>query len=90
MDEILAHLQGADLVFITGGMGGGTGTGPARGGQLRPGAGRPHRGRVLTPFRYEGSTKLEKAAKGLADLHSTADTVIVVSNEKLLSLCEQR
>ena len=91
MDEILAHLQGADLVFITGGMGGGTGTGasPVVASCARE-LGALTVAVVLTPFRYEGSTKLEKAAKGLADLHSTADTVIVVSNEKLLSLCEQR
>ena len=91
LDEIMEHLRDSHMVFITGGMGGGTGTGasPVVASCARE-LGALTVAVVLTPFRYEGSTKLEKAAKGLADLHSTADTVIVVSNEKLLSLCEQR
>ena len=91
MDDILAHLQGADMVFITGGMGGGTGTGasPVVASCARE-LGALTVAVVLTPFKYEGSSKLEKAAQGLSNLYATADTVIVVSNEKLLSLCEQR
>jgi cell division protein FtsZ len=89
-EEILAQLQGADMVFITGGMGGGTGTGAApivascarEFGALTVAV-------VLTPFRWEGVNKADKAAQGLANLRETADTVIVVSNEKLLSLCEK-
>jgi cell division protein FtsZ len=86
-DEILAQIQGADMVFITGGMGGGTGTGAApivascarEFGALTVAV-------VLTPFRWEGA---DKAAQGLENLRNTADTVIVVSNEKLLTLCEK-
>jgi cell division protein FtsZ len=44
---------------------------------------------VLTPFGWEGANKAEKAAQGLDNLRNTADTVIVVSNEKLLTLCEK-
>jgi len=44
---------------------------------------------VLTPFRWEGVNKADKAAAGLENLRNTADTVIVVSNEKLLSLCDK-
>ncbi len=89
-DEILAQIQGADMVFITGGMGGGTGTGAApivascarEFGALTVAV-------VLTPFRWEGVNKADKAAIGLENLRNTADTVIVVSNEKLLTLCEK-
>ena len=89
-EEILAQLQGADMVFITGGMGGGTGTGAApivascarEFGALTVAV-------VLTPFRWEGVNKADKAALGLENLRNTADTVIVVSNEKLLTLCEK-
>lgn len=89
-EEIMAHIQGADMVFITGGMGGGTGTGAApvvascarEFGALTVAV-------VLTPFRWEGANKAEKAMLGLDNLRNTADTVIVVSNEKLLTLCEK-
>jgi cell division protein FtsZ len=89
-DEILAQIQGADMVFITGGMGGGTGTGAA---PIVAGCAREYGALtvavVLTPFKWEGVKKADKAALGLENLRGTADTVIVVSNEKLLSLCER-
>jgi cell division protein FtsZ len=89
-DEILANLQGADMVFITAGMGGGTGTGAApvvancarELGALTVAV-------VLTPFRWEGPGKSSKAMVGLENLKNTADTVIVVSNQKLMALCER-
>ena len=89
-DEIMAQIQGADMVFITGGMGGGTGTGAApvvascarEFGALTVAV-------VLTPFRWEGVNKADRAAMGLENLRNTADTVIVVSNEKLLTLCDK-
>ena len=89
-DEILANLQGADMVFITAGMGGGTGTGAApvvascarELGALTVAV-------VLTPFRWEGPGKSQRALEGLDNLRNTADTVIVVSNQKLLALCER-
>jgi cell division protein FtsZ len=89
-EEILANLQGADMVFITAGMGGGTGTGAApviascarEIGALTVAV-------VLTPFRWEGPGKSQKALLGLDNLRNTADTVIVVSNQKLLALCEK-
>lgn len=89
-EEILAALAGADMVFITGGMGGGTGTGasPVIAGYARE-QGALTVAVVLTPFRYEGVGKTDKALGGLRNLRETADTVIVVSNEKLLSHCER-
>ena len=89
-EEILAALQGADMVFITGGMGGGTGTGAA---PIVAGCAREYGALtvavVLTPFRWEGVNKADKAVQGLENLRETADTVIVVSNEKLLTLCDK-
>jgi cell division protein FtsZ len=78
------------MVFITAGMGGGTGTGAApliaayarEQGALTVSV-------VLTPFAWEGPRKAEKALNGLANLRDTSDTVIVVSNEKLMSVCER-
>ena len=89
-EEILASLQGADMVFITAGMGGGTGTGAApivascarEMGALTVAV-------VLTPFGWEGPGKAIKAGVGLDNLRDTADPVIVVSNERLLALCDR-
>ena len=89
-DEILKQLDGSDMVFITAGMGGGTGTGAA------PVVANYAKelnaltvAVVLTPFAWEGKSKLEKAHKGLEKLRGVADTVIAVSNERLKSLCTQ-
>jgi len=89
-DEILASLNGADMVFITAGMGGGTGTGAApvvancanEAQALAVAV-------VITPFQWEGSGKMQKANEGVGDLRSVADSVIVVSNEKLKDCCHQ-
>lgn len=89
-DEILQSLQGADMVFITAGMGGGTGTGasPVVAGCARE-IGALTVAVVLTPFNWEGPGKFKKAELGLANLRDTADTVIAVSNDKLLVLCDR-
>jgi cell division protein FtsZ len=83
-DEILSSLNGADMVFITAGMGGGTGTGAApviancaiEAGALAVAV-------VITPFFWEGRGKIQKAVGGMDRLRDVADSVIVVSNEKL-------
>jgi len=86
--EILACLDGADMIFIAAGMGGGTGTGAA---PVIAGCARELNALavavVLTPFNWEGPGKAEKAAKGLEDLRNMADSVIVVSNEKIKNWC---
>lgn len=89
-EEILQSLQGADMVFIAAGMGGGTGTGaaPIVAGCARE-LGALAVAVVLTPFHWEGPGKSQKAITGLTNLKDTADTLIVVSNEKLLSLCDR-
>ncbi len=90
-EELLGLLQGADMVFITAGMGGGTGTGaaPVIASYARE-LGALTVAVVVTPFRWEGSGKMQNAMDGLDRLRGTADTLIVVSNEKLKALCEQR
>ncbi|WP_243317542.1 cell division protein FtsZ [Geothrix paludis] len=90
-EEVLAALQGADMVFITGGMGGGTGTGaaPVLASFARE-LGALTVAVVLTPFAWEGRKKGDLALSGLANLRETADTVIVVSNERLKAVCDAR
>ncbi len=90
-DEVLSALTGADMIFITAGMGGGTGTGaaPVLASYARE-LGALTVAVVLTPFAYEGRRKGDLALSGLANLRETADTVIVVSNERLKSVCEAK
>jgi len=89
-EEILSTIKDADMIFIAAGMGGGTGTGAApvvancarELGALAVAV-------VLTPCRWEGDGKAQIAAIGLDNLRNTADTVIVVSNEKIKNLCDR-
>jgi len=85
--EVERALEGADLVFVTAGMGGGTGTGAA------PAVGRIARelgalaiGIVTKPFHFEGKKRMRHAEIGLRELRRTVDTMIVVPNERLLSV----
>jgi len=87
-DEIIASLNGADMVFITAGMGGGTGTGAAP--VIASCANYAEAlavAVVITPFLWEGSGKMQKANEGVGKLRDVADSVIVVSNEKLKDYC---
>ncbi len=86
-DEVARALEGADLVFITAGMGGGTGTGaaPIIAGIARD-MGALTIGVVTKPFLFEGKKRMRQAEIGLSELKRTADTVIVVPNERLLSV----
>jgi cell division protein FtsZ len=90
-EEVLAALQGADMIFITAGMGGGTGTGaaPLLASYARE-LGALTVAVVLTPFAYEGHKKAGLALRGLTNLRETADTVIVVSNERIKNVCESK
>jgi cell division protein FtsZ len=86
-DEIAAALDGADMVFVTAGMGGGTGTGGApvvadvakESGALTVGV-------VTKPFLFEGNRRRKQAEQGLADLRAAVDTLIVIPNQRLLSV----
>ena len=86
-DEVLEHLQGADLVFVTCGMGGGTGTGAAPIiAQLARDIGALTVGIVTKPFLFEGRKRIRQADMGIAELRKNVDTMIVVPNEKLLAV----
>jgi cell division protein FtsZ len=86
-DEVSATIQHADLVFITCGMGGGTGTGAApliaqmarEGGALTVGI-------VTKPFLFEGRKRMRQAEMGIAEMRKNVDTMIVVPNERLLAV----
>ncbi|MGB7211759.1 MAG: cell division protein FtsZ [Gemmatimonadales bacterium] len=86
-DEVLQMLQGADMVFITCGMGGGTGTGAAPIiAQLARDIGALTVGIVTKPFLFEGRKRIRQADMGIAELRKNVDTMIVVPNEKLLAV----
>jgi len=86
-DDIRKVLEGADLVFITAGMGGGTGTGAAPLiGEIARELGALTVGVVTRPFLFEGKRRMRQADDGLAELKNSVDTMIVVPNERLLSV----
>ncbi len=87
IEDIRASLQGANMLFVTAGMGGGTGTGAA------PVVARVARemgiltvGVVTKPFEFEGSRRMENAEHGMAELEANVDSLIVVLNEKLMEV----
>lgn len=86
-DEVTKAIQGADLVFITAGMGGGTGTGAAPIiGRFAKEMGALTIGIVTRPFSFEGRKRLRQAEQGLEELRKTVDTVIVVPNDRIMSV----
>ena len=86
-EEMVESLQGADLVFITAGLGGGTGTGAAPiVAQLARELGALTIAIVTKPFDFEGKKRMHQADVGLADLRKNVDTVIIVPNQRLLSV----
>jgi cell division protein FtsZ len=86
-EDIQKMLEGADLVFITAGMGGGTGTGAAPViAEIAREMGCLTIGIVTKPFLFEGKKRMQQAEMGLNELKRCADTVIVVPNERLLSV----
>ena len=86
-EDMMKAMEGADLVFITAGMGGGTGTGAAPViAEIAREMGALTIGIVTKPFLFEGKKRMRQAEMGLAELKRTADTVIVVPNERLLSV----
>ena len=86
-DRIVEVLDGADMVFITCGMGGGTGTGAAPVvAQLAKEKGILTVAVVTKPFPFEGRRRMDVALKGIADLQQSVDSLITVPNEKLLTV----
>ena len=85
-EEILrAHLEGSDMVFVTAGMGGGTGTGGAPVvGRIAREVGALTVGVVTKPFNFEGKKRRRQADEGIERLQESVDTVIVIPNQRLL------
>jgi len=90
-EEIYEALKGADMIFITAGMGGGTGTGAAPIiANLAREVGAVAVGVVTKPFSFEGMTRMHKAEEGIAELKKNVDALIVIPNERLLNLAEKK
>lgn len=88
--EIAEALKGADMVFITSGMGGGTGTGATPViADISKGMGILTVAVVTKPFPFEGKRRMMQAEKGIEELKQNVDTIIVVPNEKLLQVVEK-
>ncbi len=86
-DDVLRVLDGADLVFVTCGMGGGTGTGAAPViSQLARDVGALTVGIITKPFLFEGRKRMRQAEIGIAEIRKRVDTMIVVPNERLLAV----
>ncbi|MFN7729986.1 MAG: cell division protein FtsZ [Bdellovibrio sp.] len=90
-NEIVEKLQGADMVFVTAGMGGGTGTGGAPiVAKIAREMGALTIGVVTRPFVFEGKRRSKHAEMGLQELKDNVDTLIVIPNQKLLSIAGDR
>ena len=91
-DEIKAALAGADMVFITAGEGGGTGTGaaPVVADIAKNDVGALTVGVVTKPFSFEGRPRSNSAVKGIETLSENVDTLIVIPNDRLLDLSEKK
>lgn len=90
-EELYQILKGSDMVFVTAGMGGGTGTGAAPIiAQIAKEVGALTIGVVTRPFTFEGSKRLQSAEQGIARLKEHADTLIVIPNDRLLQLVDRK
>ncbi|UCE01100.1 MAG: cell division protein FtsZ [Chloroflexota bacterium] len=90
-EELYDVLRGADMVFITGGMGGGTGTGACPiVAQIAKEVGALTIGVVTRPFTFEGSRRIQSAEGGITELKEKADTLIVIPNDRLLQIVDKR
>lgn len=86
-EQIREQLEGTDMVFVTAGMGGGTGTGAAPiVAEIAKEMGILTVGVVTTPFEYEGRKRQKSAEKGIEELEKHVDSLIVIPNERLLSV----
>jgi cell division protein FtsZ len=91
IDEIRDHLAGANMVFVTAGMGGGTGTGAA------PVIAKTARdmgiltvGVVTKPFHFEGQRRMRTAESGIAELHKVVDTLLIIPNQNLFRVANEK
>jgi len=91
IDEIRDHLSGANMVFVTAGMGGGTGTGAA------PVIAKSARemgiltvGVVTKPFHFEGGRRMRTAEAGISELHKVVDTLLIIPNQNLFRIANEK
>jgi cell division protein FtsZ len=91
LDEIRDHLSGANMVFVTAGMGGGTGTGAA---PIIAKAAREMNiltvGVVTKPFHFEGMRRMKTAEAGIAELHKMVDTLLIIPNQNLFRVANEK
>ncbi|HIJ66217.1 MAG TPA: cell division protein FtsZ [Candidatus Hydrogenedentes bacterium] len=89
-ERVTEVLRGADMVFLTAGLGGGTGTGASPiVAEVARASGALTVGIVTLPFQFEGKERMDNALKGLAALEEHVDTLIVVPNDRLATLCQK-
>jgi cell division protein FtsZ len=88
-DKIIEALEGADMIFVTAGLGGGTGTGATPIiASLASEMGALTVAVVTKPFAFEGKRRMQQAERGVSELMESVDTTIVIPNEKLLAVAE--
>lgn len=91
LEEITKYFDGVDMVFITAGMGGGTGTGAAPVvAQIARELGILTVGVVTRPFAFEGKKRLEQALSGIEELNKNVDSLVIIPNERLKYVSEQK
>ena len=91
IDELTAAIEGADMVFVTCGMGGGTGTGAAPViANIAKSKGALTVGVVTKPFKFEAKTRMTNALAGIDKLKDNVDTLIVIPNDRLLEIVDRR
>lgn len=90
-EELAEHIKGKDMVFVTCGMGGGTGTGAAPVvAEIAKSMGALTVGIVTKPFKFEGKVRMNNAVNGIERLKAAVDTLIVIPNDKLLEIVDRR
>ena len=91
VEELTQAIKGADMVFVTCGMGGGTGTGAAPVvAEIAKEMGILTVGVVTKPFIFEGKPRMNNALNGIERLKENVDTLIIIPNDKLLQICDKR
>lgn len=91
VEELKEYLKGADMVFLTAGLGGGTGTGAGPVvAEIAKSLGALTVGVVTKPFEFEGTKRMTQAEEGVANLHEKVDALITIPNQKLLEVVERR
>ncbi|MGZ3327015.1 MAG: cell division protein FtsZ, partial [Xanthobacteraceae bacterium] len=91
IDEIRDHLQGAHMVFVTAGMGGGTGTGAAPVvARCAKEAGILTVGVITKPFHFEGMRRMRVAENGITELHKVVDTLLIIPNQNLFRVANEK